>query len=175
MIDAKLLRQSLQDVADNLARRGFAFDTKAYQALEDRRKELQVATEKLQSERNTSAKNIGTAKAQGEDVEPLLAAVQNLGNELDEAESSLANILSQLQDIELGLPNLLLDDVPDGADEASNLEIRQWGTPAEFDFDVKDHIDLGEALGMLDFDSFQSSSRCALPTNVCIESNSGNN
>ncbi len=153
MIDPKLLRQSIQDVADNLARRGFAFDTKAYQALEDRRKELQVATEKLQSQRNTSAKNIGKAKAQGEDVEPLLAAVQDQGEQLDAAESSLAEILGELRDIELGLPNLIMDDVPDGADEEANLEIRQWGTPAEFNFDVKDHIDLGAALGMLDFDA----------------------
>jgi len=153
VIDPKLLRQSIQDVADNLARRGVAFDTKAYQALEDRRKELQVATEKLQSQRNTSAKNIGKAKAQGEDVEPLLAAVQDLGEQLDAAESSLAEILGELRDIELGLPNLIMDDVPDGADEEANLEIRQWGTPAEFDFEVKDHIDLGAALGMLDFDA----------------------
>ena len=153
MIDPKLLRQSIQDVAGNFARRGFDFDTKAYQALEDRRKEFQVATEKLQSERNASAKSIGKAKAQGEDVEPLLAAVQDLGNQLDEAESSLAVILSELRDIELGLPNLIMDDVPDGADEDANREIRKWGTPAKFDFDVKDHIDLGEALGMLDFDS----------------------
>ena len=153
MIDPKRLRQSIQDVARNFARRGFDFDTKAYQALEDRRKEYQVATEKLQSERNASAKSIGNAKAQGEDVEPMLAAVQDLGKQLDEAESSLAVILSELRDIELGLPNLIMDDVPDGADEDANREIRKWGTPAKFDFDVKDHIDLGEALGMLDFDS----------------------
>ena len=153
MIDPKLLRQSIQDVADNLARRGFDFDTEAYQVLEDRRKKLQVATEKLQSERNASSKSIGNAKARGEDVEPLLAAVQDLGNQLDETESFLAAILSELRDIELGLPNLIMDDVPDGADEDCNLEVRQWGSPGEFDFAIKDHIDLGEALGMLDFES----------------------
>jgi seryl-tRNA synthetase len=153
MIDPKLLRHAAKDVADKLARRGFVFDAAAYQLLEDRRKELQVATEKLQSERNTSARNVGKAKAQGEDIEPLLAAVKDLGERLDSTEAFLAEVQAKLQDIELGLPNLLTDDVPDGADETANAEIRSWGTPGEFDFEVKDHIDLGANLGMLDFDA----------------------
>jgi len=153
MIDPKLLRQATQDVADNLARRGFTFDVAGYQALEERRKELQVTTEQLQSERNASAKSIGKAKAQGEDIEPLLAAVKDLGDSLDKANSALSQLQAELQDIELGLPNLLMDDVPDGADESDNAEIRSWGTPADFDFEVRDHIDIGADLGMLDFDA----------------------
>ena len=153
MIDPKLLRQSADEVAANLARRGFAFDASAYSKLEERRKTLQVETEKLRGERNASAKNVGKAKAQGEDIEPLLAAVQDLGARLDESEDALAGIQSELLDIELGLPNLIADDVPDGADESANAEIRKWGDLPSFDFDSKDHIALGEALGMLDFDA----------------------
>ncbi len=153
MIDPKLLRQAAKDVADKLARRGVVFDATAYQVLEDRRKELQVATEQLQSERNTSAKSIGKAKAQGEDIEPLLSAVNDLGDRLDKTQALLAEVQGKLQEIELGLPNLLMDDVPDGADETANAEIRSWGTPGDFDFEVKDHIDLGANLGMLDFDT----------------------
>ena len=153
MIDPKLLRQATQDVADNLARRGITFDVVGYQALEERRKELQVTTEQLQSERNASAKSIGRAKAQGEDIAPLLAAVKDLGDSLDKANSALFEVQAELQDIELGLPNLLMDDVPDGADESDNAEIRTWGMPADFDFEVRDHIEIGADLGMLDFDA----------------------
>ena len=125
MIDPKLLRNSAADVAANLARRGFEFDTAAYLALEERRKALQVETEQLQSERNTSAKSIGKAKAQGEDIEPLLAAVKDLGERLEASESSLQAVQSELSDIELGLPNLLADDVPVGTSEEDNLEVRR--------------------------------------------------
>ena len=153
MIDPKLLRQSAADVAANLARRGFDFDVQAYAALEEQRKALQVDVESLRSERNASAKNIGKAKAQGEDIEPLLAAVQDLGDRLEAAEQQLGDVQARLQDIELGLPNLLADDVPDGVDEASNQEIRKWGTPPELGFEPRDHIELGENLGMLSFDA----------------------
>jgi len=153
MIDPKLLRQSTDDVAANLARRGFEFDTAAYLSLEEQRKSLQVETEKLQSERNASAKNIGKAKAQGEDIEPLLAAVKNLGDKLDSNEAELARVRGELRDIELGLPNLLADEVPAGNSEDDNTEVRRWGEPTELGFDARDHIDLGEALGMLDFES----------------------
>ena len=110
MIDPKLLRQSAAEVAGNLARRGFEFDVDAYLALEDRRKALQVETEQLQSERNASAKSIGKAKAQGEDIQPLLAAVKDLGERLEASENALQELQVQLRDIELGLPNLLADD-----------------------------------------------------------------
>jgi seryl-tRNA synthetase len=153
MIDPKLLRQSAKDVADNLARRGHVFDVDEYLALEEQRKALQVKTETLQNERNTSAKNIGKAKASGEDVEPLLAAVKDLGDRLDASESKLREVQEALQSIELGLPNLLHDDVPTGKDESDNEEVRTWGQLPEFGFEPKDHVDLGASLGMLDFDA----------------------
>jgi seryl-tRNA synthetase len=153
MIDPKLLRQSAAEVAANLARRGFEFDTDAYLALEERRKALQVETEQLQGERNTSAKNIGKAKAQGEDIEPLLAAVKDLGERLEAGEKALAEVQAQLRDIELGLPNLLADDVPTGDGEDDNTEVRTWGEPTALGFEARDHIELGEGLGQLDFEA----------------------
>ena len=153
MIDPKLLRQSATDVAANLARRGYVLDVKKYLSLEERRKALQMETEQLQSERNASAKSVGKAKAQGDDIEPLLAAVKDLGDRLAASESSLQDVQSQLGDMELDLPNLLEESVPDGNDESANVEVRRWGTPSEFDFKVCDHIELGEGLGMIDFDA----------------------
>ncbi|MBT8091154.1 MAG: serine--tRNA ligase [Gammaproteobacteria bacterium] len=153
MIDPKLLRQSTAQVATNLARRGFEFDGDAYLVLEERRKALQVETESLRSERNSNAKNIGKAKAQGEDIEPLLAAVKDLGDKLESRESALQEVQTALNDIELGLPNLLADDVPVGNSESDNTEVRRWGEPTEPGFTARDHIDLGESLGMLDFES----------------------
>ncbi|MCZ6809829.1 MAG: serine--tRNA ligase [Proteobacteria bacterium] len=153
MIDQKLLRQSAGEVADNLARRGHEFDADAYLALEEQRKTLQVDTEGLRNERNTSARKIGKAKAAGDDVAPLLAAVKDLGDRLDASEARLREVREALQAIELGLPNLLHDDVPTGNDESKNQEIRRWGDVPAFDFDPKDHVDLGLALDMLDFDA----------------------
>jgi seryl-tRNA synthetase len=153
MIDPKLLRQAAADIAANLARRGFTFDADAYLALEERRKTLQVETEQLQNERNTSAKSIGRAKAQGEDIEPLLAAVKDLGDRLTASEADLQAVQAELRDLELGLPNLLADDVPDGNTEDDNAEVRRWGEPAELGFEARDHIEIGESLGQLDFES----------------------
>jgi seryl-tRNA synthetase len=153
MIDPKLLRQAAADVAANLARRGFEFDADAYLALEERRKTLQVETERLQNERNTSAKSVGQAKAKGEDIEPLLAAVKDLGDKLAASEESLQAVRAELMDIELGLPNLLADDVPVGNTEEDNDEVRRWGKPTELGFDARDHIELGESLGQLDFET----------------------
>jgi seryl-tRNA synthetase len=153
MIDPKLLRQSAADVAANLARRGFEFDAGAYLELQERRKSLQVETEALQNERNTSAKSIGKAKAQGEDIEPLLAAVKDLGDRLAASETSLQAVQDELRDIELGLPNLLADDVPTGNNEDDNTEVRRWGEPSDLGFEARDHIELGENLGQLDFDA----------------------
>ena len=153
MIDPKLLRSSAADVAANLARRGYSFDADAYLSLEERRKALQMETEQLQSERNSSAKSVGKAKAQGEDIEPLLAAVKDLGDRLASSETALQNIQSQLRDIELDLPNLLDESVPDGRDESDNKEVRLWGEPTELGFDAQDHIALGENLRMIDFDA----------------------
>ena len=153
MIDPKLLRSSAAEVAAKLARRGFDFDADAYVALEEQRKSLQVETETLQGERNTSAKQIGQAKAKGEDIEPLLAAVKDLGDRLEAAQGSLSSVQAELRDIELGLPNLLADDVPDGGSEEDNVEVRRWSEPKSFDFEPKDHVALGTELGMLDFDA----------------------
>jgi seryl-tRNA synthetase len=153
MIDPKLLRTSAADVAENLARRNFEFDADAYLALEDRRKSLQVDVESLRAERNASARNIGKAKAQGEDIQPLLKAVEDLGAKLDAADADLQAVQSRLSEIELGLPNLLHEDVPAGTDEEDNTEIKTWGEPRSFDFQPKDHVDLGAGLGMLDFDA----------------------
>ncbi len=153
MIDPKLLRNSAEDVKANLARRGFDFDADAYLALEEKRKALQVDTENLQSERNTRSKSIGQAKAKGEDIAPLLAAVADLGGRLEAGQSDLHAVQTELRDIELGLPNLLHDDVPDGSDEEDNIEIRRWGEKPQLEFAVRDHIELGEGLGMLDFDA----------------------
>ena len=153
MIDPKLLRQSTAEVATNLARRGFTLDADGYAALDAERKTLQVETESLRKQRNESAKLIGRAKASGEDVEPLLASVKTLGDNLDACETRLRDVQSALSEIELGLPNLLADEVPDGADEQANREIRRWGEPPEFSFAPKDHVDLGVDLGLLDFDA----------------------
>jgi len=153
MIDAKLLRQSASEVAKNLARRNFMFDADAYLLLDERRKAVQVEVESLRAERNSSAKSIGKAKAQGEDVEPLLAAVKDLGDRLEAAESKLQSVQAELTDIEMGLPNLLHEDVPDGSDETENREVLKWGDLPEFDFEPLDHVDLGSGLAMLDFEA----------------------
>ncbi|MDJ0906700.1 MAG: serine--tRNA ligase [Woeseiaceae bacterium] len=166
MIDPKLLRQDAAAVAANLARRGFEFDTDAYAALEEKRKALQVETEELRKERNTSSKNIGKAKAQGEDIAPLLEAVKDLGDKLDSNEAELQAVLDEIRSIELGLPNLIADDVPVGNTEDDNTEVRRWGTPTELDFKPKDHVELGENLAQLDFESASkiSGSRFAVMT-----------
>jgi len=164
MIDPKRLRQFTKDVAANLARRGYTFDADAYLALEKERKTIQVDTEALRNERKTSAKKIGMAKSSGEDVEPLLATIQDLGDRLDTSESKLRELQEKLNSIELGLPNLLHDNVPIGNDASENQEVRYWGNISDFDFEPKDHVDLGLSLGMLDFNmaSCISGSRFAI-------------
>lgn len=166
MIDPKILRQSANEVATNLARRGFEFDASHWLALEERRKSVQIDVESLRAEKNASARKIGQAKAKGEDVAPLLAAVKELGDKLDSAEEGLRTVRDEVQEIELGLPNLLKDEVPDGSDEQSNEEVLRWGEPRHFDFRVQDHVDLGSRLGMLDFDAASriSGSRFAVMT-----------
>lgn len=153
MIDPKLLRSSAAEVAMNLARRNFLFDADVYTALEGRRKSLQVEVESLRSQRNASAKRIGQAKARGEDIAPLLRDVEDLGARLDAGDAELQQVQVRLRDIELGLPNLLHDDVPVGTDESHNREVSKWGEPPRFSFEVLDHADLGAKLGLLDFDA----------------------
>jgi len=153
MIDPKLIRQSAHEVAANLARRNFEFDADAYLALEDRRKSLQVEVESLRADKNKSAKRVGKAKAQGEDIEPLLAAVKDLGERLEKSDNELQSVQGELQEIELGLPNMLHDDVRSGSDESDNTEVLVWGDVPEYDFEPRDHVDLGSGLGLLDFDA----------------------
>ena len=149
MLDPKRLRNDLEGTAAALLRRGYRLDTARFAALEERRKALQVQTDELRNERNTRSRAIGKAKASGEDTAPLLAEVADLGDRLKAAESGLAEIQSELETASFDLPNLLDDSVPDGADEAANLEVRRWGEPRRFDFTPRDHVDLG----LLDFEA----------------------
>ena len=153
MLDPRLLRSDLDGVAAALGRRGFELDTEGYAALEARRRGLQLRTEELQNERNTRSKSIGQAKARGEDIEPLREQVADLGERLKRAREELEAVQAELRDIQLGLPNLPHESVPEGADETDNPEIRRWGTPGSYDFQPRDHVDLGALLGGLDFEA----------------------
>ncbi|MEO0442659.1 MAG: serine--tRNA ligase [Pseudomonadota bacterium] len=152
MLDPKLVRAEPETLAKALQKRGFMLDVQALNALESERKSLQVRTEALQQERNTRAKHIGQAKAKGEDIAPLLTEVENLKQELTTAEESLKSIQEQLNTLLSTLPNVPDKAVPEGKDEADNVEIRRWGTPRDVDFELKDHVSLGEQQGELDFE-----------------------
>ncbi len=152
MLDPRLLRSDLEQTTARLATRGFTLDAQALAALEDQRKQIQVRTQQLQNERNTRSKAIGKAKAAGEDAAPLLAAVADLGDQLKQAEAELETIQQRLNEILLGVPNLPHASVPVGRDESDNEEVRRWGEPRQFSFTPKDHVDLGHALGQLDFE-----------------------
>mgnify|MGYP001821467813 CR=1 FL=1 len=153
MLDPKLIRSDLNAVAEQLKKRNFELDVATLNELESKRKACQVETEKLQSERNTKSKSIGKAKAAGEDIQPLLDVVAGLGDRLDAAKSELAEIQQKIDDIIMGIPNLLHESVPVGKDEDDNVEIRRWGEPRSYDFEVKDHVDLGATNGWLDFET----------------------
>ncbi|MBA1324120.1 serine--tRNA ligase [Pseudomonas plecoglossicida] len=153
MLDAKLLRGQLQEVADRLASRGFSLDVARIESLEERRKAVQTRTEQLQAERNARSKSIGQAKAKGEDIAPLMADVERMANELAAGKTELDEIQAELDGILLTIPNLPDASVPVGADEDGNVEVRRWGTPRAFDFEVKDHVALGEISGGLDFET----------------------
>ena len=153
MLDPQLLRTQLGTVAARLARRGVKLDTAGIAVLEEQRKAIQTTTQQLQAERNSKSKAIGQAKAKGEDTGPLMAAVADLGDKLKAAETELASIQAQVADIARGIPNLPHESVPDGKDETGNVEVRRWGKPGQPDFKPKDHADLGEALGQLDFET----------------------
>ena len=153
MLDSKLVRTQSEQVAERLATRGYTLDLQQLESLESRRKDVQTRTETLQAERNSRSKSIGQAKARGEDIQPLLADVDRMGTELSEAKQQLDAIQLELDALMMGIPNLPADDVPVGKDEDDNVEIRRWGTPREFDFDVQDHVALGEQHGYLDFET----------------------
>ena len=153
MLDPKLLRTEPEAVARGLARRGFVLDVKAYSALENRRKEIQTRMEQLRNERNTRSKEIGMAKGKGQDTGPLMTKVADLGNRLGSAEENFRKVETELETLQLGLPNILHDSVPEGRDETANKEVRRWGEPKHFDFTPRDHVDLGAARGLMDFES----------------------
>ena len=153
MLDSKLLRSNLQDVADRLASRGFVLDVARIEALEEQRKTVQTRTEALQAERNARSKSIGQAKQRGEDIAPLMADVERMAGELSAGKVELDAIQTELDSILLGIPNLPHESVPVGKDEDDNVEVRRWGTPTAFDFEVKDHVALGEKFGWLDFET----------------------
>ena len=153
MLDPKELRNQPQAIAEQLARRGYQLPLDTYQQLEEQRKSLQVKTQELQNERNTRSKAIGKAKASGEDIQSLLDAVASLGDQLKDNEQALAVVQQELDALFAGMPNLPHADVPDGRDENDNLEVRRVGEPRQFDFPVRDHVDLGEDAGLLDFEA----------------------
>ncbi len=153
MLDPKFVRTHPDVAAAGLKKRGFELDVAQLAALEEQRKAAQIRAEQLQSERNSRARSIGQAKSRGEDIAPLLQQVDQLKQDLASAESELESIQAQLDDIFSGLPNIPADEVPEGASEDDNVEVRRWGSAGQFDFPVRDHVDIGEMLGGLDFDA----------------------
>ncbi|HOB63463.1 MAG TPA: serine--tRNA ligase [Candidatus Competibacteraceae bacterium] len=152
MLDPKLLRSELEQTATQLARRGYTLDVASISALESQRKALQVRTQELQNERNTRSKAIGRAKASGQDIQALLNEVASLGDELKQAEEQLETLQEQLLTLQLGIPNLPHSTTPDGRSDTDNVEIRRWGEPRAFEFEPRDHVDLG-ADGGIDFEA----------------------
>jgi seryl-tRNA synthetase len=154
MLDPKCLRGDIQQTAEKLKRRGFELDVNSFIELEEKRKSLQIKTQELQNERNVRSKSIGKAKASGEDIQPLLAEVGKLGDDLDSAKAELSELLEEITARSQTIPNLPDDSVPQGEDENGNVEISRWGTPRQFDFDIKDHVDIGANLSKgVDFDA----------------------
>ena len=153
MLDAKIIRSNAEEVAIKLKKKGYQFDTALFHKLEEQRKTIQTRTEERQSERNSRSKNIGKAKASGEDITPLIEAMNAIGEDLEVAKKELKSTQDELQRLLAGMPNIPDDAVPEGASEDDNVEIRRWGQPKSFEFEVKDHIALGENLGLLDFEA----------------------
>ncbi|CAC9452469.1 Seryl-tRNA synthetase [Bathymodiolus heckerae thiotrophic gill symbiont] len=152
MLSTKQLRNDIKAVELALKKRNFSFDVNAFSALEERRKRNQVETQDLQNLRNTQSKAIGKAKAVGEDIQPLLEAVADLGNKLDAAKTELQTIQVEIDTIVMGMPNIPHESVPKGNSEEDNVEVLKWGKPQQYDFEVKDHVDLGGLHG-LDFET----------------------
>lgn len=152
MLDPRLVRSDLTHVAEKMRVRNISLDVDALATLESQRKSAQSRAEELQATRNTRSKAIGAAKARGEDIEPLKAEIATLGDQLKAAEADLDAVQAQLSDILSGLPNLVADDVPNGQDESDNVELRKVGEPRQFNYEVKDHVDIGARGGALDFE-----------------------
>ena len=152
MIDPKLLRTELDTVAEKLAKRGYELDKAFWQQVEEQRKSIQVKTEELQAKKNAGAKQVGLMKRNGENTDALMAEMATISSEMKQAEDALKALQDKIQAAALTIPNLPDDSVPAGKDENDNVEMRRWGEPRQFDFAVKDHSDLGENLGLLDFE-----------------------
>lgn len=153
MLDNKLIRTDIKSIAEKLLRKGYQLDVDAINRLDSQRKEVQTKTESLQSERNVRAKSIGKAKAQGQDIAPLLKEVEGLGEELESAKAELKTVQDDLQSILNGVPNIPDEDVPAGESEDDNVEVRLWGEPKEFSYEPLDHVALGERKNALDFET----------------------
>lgn len=153
MLDPHLIRNDIDTVIEGLGKRGYILDTDSLTRLEAKRKEVQMRTQELQQERNSRSKEIGKIKSQGGNVQPLLDEVGNLGNKLKDSEKELEEIQDELNFILMSIPNIPHESVPEGKTEEDNREIRQWGDIPKFDFKAKDHVDLGEALGLIDFEA----------------------
>jgi seryl-tRNA synthetase len=153
MLNPKRIRDELTQTAEQLARRGYSLDVTRINALEQQRKTIQVKTQELQAQRNKQSKEIGLAKSKGQDVQALMAAVNQINTELATAETQLAQIQIELDAVLMTIPNIPHSSVPDGKDETANVEIRQWGTPKKFEYTPRDHVDVGTTLGQLDFDT----------------------
>lgn len=153
MLEIQQLRSDLNNVTEMLAKRGYAFPVAAFNALEAERKTIQTKTQELQAQRNAASKKIGYAKSKGEDVNAIMVEVAQFGDELKHVEIQLEQVQQQLQKTLLEIPNLPHASVPYGKDETANVQIRQWGTPRTFDFAIKDHVSIGEELGLLDFET----------------------
>ncbi len=153
MLDPQLLRSDLTTVATALNKRNMKLDVEAIQQLEEKRKSIQVKTEELQASRNSKSKEIGQLKSKGEDAQAIMDEVANIKQQLDESTAELDVVQSSLNEIVSGIPNIPHETVPNGTTEDDNEEVRQWGTPKTFDFEPKDHVDLGEALGLIDFET----------------------
>ena len=153
MLDPKSIRTNPEEIAVALSKKGYQLDIALLNALEEERKSIQVTTENLQQERNSRSKNIGKAKASGEDITPLLQEVDQLKQQLSQAEAQLNDVQSRIENLFSGIPNIPAEEVPEGRTEDDNVEIRRWGEPRTFDFEVLDHVDLGAKSGGLDFDT----------------------
>jgi seryl-tRNA synthetase len=153
VIDPKLLRTDPDAVARNLARRGYTLDVGALRALEEKRKPWAVEVDRLRAERNANARAVGVAKSRGESTASLIARSEGLTAELTRAECELAAVQEELDQWQLGLPNLLHESVPAGRDESANVEVRRWGELRKFAFAARDHVAIGERLGGLDFEA----------------------
>lgn len=153
MLDQQLIRQDIEQVAEKLKHRGYVLNVQEFQTLDSDKRRLQGETESLQAERNSVSKQIGVAKSKGEDVQTIMDSVADLGNRLKQSQNELNQVQESLQSLMSGIPNLAHESVPMGKDEEDNVEARRWGTPRSFNFEIKDHVDIGESLNGTDYES----------------------